>query len=76
MMNAKLLSFDAVEGKISKKSKDGKWITVREMSSEYSLEERLRLFSDFLNTEDGKNLRDDLEKDISNFSKKGKEQKW
>jgi len=72
LFNAGLLSFDAVEGNISKKDKDGKWITVRDMSSEYGIEERKRLFSDFLNTEDGKALKNDLEKDLKNFVRKSK----
>ncbi|MEO6305975.1 MAG: hypothetical protein ABIP51_22705 [Bacteroidia bacterium] len=65
LLNAKLLSFDAVDGKISKKDKAGQWITVREMSSEYDMLEKMRLFSDFLNTDDGKALKNDLEKDLS-----------
>lgn len=64
LINQGSLSFDAVEGKISKKDKAGKWIVVRDMSAEYSLDERKRLFSDFLNTEDGKALKTDLEKDL------------
>lgn len=68
LINNDMLSFDAVEGKISKKDRDGKWITIRDMSSEYALEERERLFSDFLNTEDGKTLKNDLEKDLSLLS--------
>lgn len=72
LMNADLLSFDAVQGKISRKDKDGKWVTVREMSSEYELPERMRLFSDFLNTEDGKPLRIDLEKALSESKPKAK----
>lgn len=70
LLNSKLLSFDAVEGTISKKDKDGKWIKVRDMSTEYDLEERKRLFSDFLNTDDGKALKNDLEKDLKAFEKK------
>lgn len=69
LLNAKLISFDATEGKISKKDKDNKWIVVREMSDEYSMEERKRLFSDFLNTDDGKALKLDLEKDLKAFDK-------
>ncbi len=72
LISAGTLSFDQVEGKISKKDKQGKWIEVREMSNQYSLEERLRLFSDFLNTEDGKPLKNDLEKDLTSFEKKQK----
>jgi len=72
LLNAGLISFDATEGKISKKDKDGKWIVVREMSDEYSMEERKRLFSDFLNTDDGKALKTDLEKDLKAFEKAAK----
>lgn len=64
LMNADKLSFDAVQGKISKRGKGGEWITVREMSAEYPLTERMRLFSDFLNTADGKPLKNDLENDL------------
>lgn len=74
LLNAGLLSFDATEGKISKKDKDGKWIVVREMSDEYTMEERKRLFSDFLNTDDGKALKTDLEKDLKAFEKAAKKQ--
>jgi hypothetical protein len=65
LINAGKLSFDAVEGTISKKDKNGEWIKVRDMSAEYSLDERKRLFSDFLNTKDGKPLKEDLEKDLN-----------
>lgn len=70
LMNAGLLSFDAVSGEISKKDKNGNWIKVREMSAEYSLSERKRLFSDFLNSNDGKLLKDDLENDLKEAGKK------
>lgn len=65
LINQGTLSFDATEGKISKKGKDGKWVTIRDMSNEYSLDERKRLFSDFLNSNAGKLLKDDLEKDLN-----------
>lgn len=68
-INAGILSFDKVEGKISKKGKDGKFAPVRDMSSEYTLDERKRLFSDFLNTDDGKALKDDIEKDLKKVKK-------
>lgn len=64
LLNQGTLSFDAIEGKISKKDKDDKWVTIRDMSAEYSVEERKRLFSDFLNSPAGKLLKDDLEKDL------------
>jgi hypothetical protein len=40
------------------------------MSAEYSLSERKRLFSDFLNSSDGKLLKDDLENDLKEAGKK------
>lgn len=64
LLNSGTLSFDALAGKISKKDKNGKWYEVRDMADSYSLEERKRLFSDFLNTEDGKPLKNDLEGDL------------
>ena len=70
LVNAEMLSFDKLDGKISKKDKNGKWIEIREMSSEYPLNERVRLFSDFLNTDDGKALKNDLEKDLKSLDKK------
>lgn len=69
LINQDTLSFDKVEGKISKKDADGKWITIRDMSSTYSLDERMRMLSDFLNTEEGKPLRIDLEKDLKKSKK-------
>lgn len=69
LINSGLLSFDQVEGKISKKAKDGKWIVLRDMSNEYGMDEKKRLFSDFLNTADGKALKNDLENDIKNIDK-------
>ena len=70
LINAGLLSFDAVEGKVSKRDKNGEWITVRDLSPEYSLDERKRLFSNFLNTAEGNPLKVDLENDLrSNTTK-------
>lgn len=63
LINQGTLSFDKVEGKISKKI-GNKWVEVRDMSSEYSMDERKRLFSDFLNSADGDTLKTDLENDL------------
>ena len=68
LINSGKLSFDAVEGNVSKKDKDGKWVEVRSFSTEYSLDERKRLFSNFLNTPDGKPLKNDLENDLRETS--------
>jgi len=70
LINAEKLSFSNTEGEISKMGKDGKWIKVRDMSNEYSLKEKIRLFSNWLNTAEGKPLRADLEKDLESISEK------
>lgn len=61
------LVFDEMSGAITKK-KGSKMIPVREIVAD-NLEERKRLFSDFLNTEDGKALKTDLEKDLAALDK-------
>lgn len=70
LVNAGRLSFSNTEGEISKLGKDGKWIKVRDMSNEYSLTEKIRLFSNWLNTTDGKALKADLEADLASISEK------
>lgn len=72
LINQGTLSFDKVEGKISKKTKQGDWVVIRDLSNEYSMDEKLRLFSDFLNNEDGKTLRNDLEGDLETEKPKKK----
>lgn len=64
LINQGSLSFDKVKGSISKKDKNNKWVAVREMADTYEMDERMRLFSDFLNSADGKTLKDDLEKSL------------
>ncbi len=75
LLNADLISFDKIENKVSKKDKVGKWIEVRDMSAEYSLDERKRFLTEFLNTDAGLNLKDDLTKDLASFEKKAKVKK-
>lgn len=70
LVNAGKLSFSNTEGGISKLGKDGKWIKVRDMSNEYPLNEKIRLFSNWLNTTDGKALKADLEADLASVSEK------
>lgn len=62
LVNAGVLIFDETSGKIIKK-KGNKEIEVRNIVAD-SLEERKRMFSDYLNTDDGKDLKKDLEKDV------------
>lgn len=65
LLNSGQLSFTQKEGAISKLGKDGKWVEVRDMGSDISVDEKLRLFANFLNTSDGKALKNDLENDLS-----------
>jgi hypothetical protein len=71
LINAGELSFDAVADAIAKKGKDNNWIKLRDISAtQYTAAERMRLFSDFLNTEDGKPLKNDLEKQMADIERK------
>lgn len=66
LLNANMLSFDAIEGKIVKKKKDGKrWIEVKDMPASALPHEKIRLFSEYLNSNEGSLLKDDLEKDAA-----------
>lgn len=71
-INAGILSFDKVEGKVSKLLKGGEWKAIRDMSNQYSASEKERLFSDFLNTTDGALLKTDLENSLNEFEEKPK----
>lgn len=62
-INEGIISFEAVANQVSKKKGEG-WISVKEISSEYSVDERKRYFAEFLISEDGKLLRSDLEKEV------------
>lgn len=62
-INQGIISFDAVPNQVSKKKGDG-WISVKEISSEHSIEERKRYFTEFLTSESGKLLLEDLEKEV------------
>lgn len=64
LVNAGKLSFSQTDGEISKLGKDGKWIKVRDMSNDNSIDEKIRLFGNWLNTNDGKALKNDLESDL------------
>lgn len=64
LINQGTLSFTKTEGKVSKVGKDGKWVDLKDTGSNISMDEKLRLFGNFLNTSDGKALKDDLESDL------------
>lgn len=59
------LSFDAVRDQVVKKNKTGDWIKVRDLSSEYSPQERERFFTEFLTSPAGATLLADLKADVS-----------
>lgn len=64
-----IISFDEVPNQVVMK-KTGKWMPVKEISSDHPLETRQQYFSDFLSSEQGKLLLVDLEKAVG--AKKGK----
>lgn len=61
LLNNKVLEFDLTEGKVFK-NKGGKKVELKSITAE-TYEEMQRLFSEFLNTDGGKALKSDLEKD-------------
>jgi hypothetical protein len=70
LLEADHLSFTAVENQVAKK-KAGKFVGIKALSSkEYSLEQRKEMFKDFLLTDSGKPLLEDLRKDLKSFDKK------
>lgn len=70
LINAGIISFDAITGNVAKKDKSDKWQSLKEVSAGNTFEERQQLFSDFLNTDEGKELRASLEKDLKSYEKK------
>lgn len=58
-----IISFDRVEDQVVKIS-GSKVVNLKEISSEYTPEERKRYFSEFLTSNDGKLLMQDLEKEV------------
>ena len=72
LINTGHLSFDAVQDKVAKKDKTGKWVSLIDMSSDYEIAEKKRLFAEFLNTKDGELLKSDLENDLAASTKKVK----
>lgn len=72
LINAEILEFDITSGIISK-DKVGNKIELRTIVAD-SLEEMKRMFSDFLNTADGKPLKNDLENDLRELSDEAGEQ--
>lgn len=68
-LNKGILSFDAELNQVSKKVGD-KWVPVKLISNEHNPDERMTLFCEFLATEEGKPLVNDLEKALKKNDKK------
>lgn len=73
-VNEGIISFDVLKHNVAKKKGEG-WVAVKEISSDYPLEERKRYFGEFLTSDDGKLLRSDLEKEVSGTEKKPEKEK-
>lgn len=65
---AKNISFNQTVGQVSRK-KGEVWQDIKAISSDLSSEERISLFSEFLTSDAGKLLKDDIEKDLKKSSK-------
>lgn len=63
LLSADKLSFTVNKNQVSRKV-NGKWVDVKEISDEYDLEQRKMYLSEFLTSENGKLLLDDLKKDL------------
>lgn len=73
-IKAGVISFDRVPNQVVKMKNGAVVANLKEISSEYDLEERKRYFAEFLTSNDGKLLYQDLEKEISAKLKKQKEE--
>ena len=62
-VSAELLSFNVNPGQVARK-KGNDWVNVKAISEELEQDERINLFSQFLNSDAGKLLRNDIEADM------------
>lgn len=67
LLTAEILSFDKNMGQVSRRVGDV-WNDVLPVSAEHDLPERKRLFSIFLNSDEGKLLKDDLTNDLKKYN--------
>lgn len=68
MTTMELLSFDIIPNQVAKKIA-GEWKDIKFISNDYSSEERVRLFSEFLLTDAGELLYNDLKADLESAEK-------
>lgn len=66
---AGIISFDNIPNQIAKK-KGNDWTPIKQISSEFSPDERQRHFAEYLATTEGQLLMDDLKKDVEKAEKK------
>jgi hypothetical protein len=66
-----IISFDQTPGKVSKKKGSG-WIDVKSISNEYTPIERKRMFAEFLATDSGRPLLDELKGELNTEGETGK----
>lgn len=59
LIKSKIISFDLMPDNIAKFSND-KWVAIKEISSDLPQDERKRIFADFLNSNAGESLLDNL----------------
>ena len=69
LMNAKKVSFDAIEGQVAKWKND-KWIPLKSIGLDYSVEEKERIFSEFLSTPSGLTILADLKNEADKIGVK------
>lgn len=74
LMNAKKISFDAIEGQVAKLKNDN-WIPLKSIGLDYSVDEKERIFSEFLSTPSGLTILADLKNEASKIEDLKKEKK-
>lgn len=70
-----VLSFDAIENAVARKTATGEWNAVKDIPSSYPLSERKRYFAMFITSEDGKLLLDGIKDEVEGKSDEKKERK-
>jgi hypothetical protein len=66
---AGIISFDSIPNQIAKK-KGNDWTPIKQISSEFSPDERQRYFAEYLETTECQLFMDDLKKDVEKAEKK------
>ena len=72
LMNGKKISFDAIPGQVAKE-KNNEWIPLKQIGLDYSVEEKERIFSEFLSTPSGLTILADLKNEADKLADVKKE---